>query len=215
MRDLVNRPLLITFLSTVLSASQAWAQLSPQLSAGATMAGVRTVSFEGGVDRVSDGMVFGGRVGVRAGAFALTGNYLEGNVRASGTETDLALVEGSATASVRLNPWLQVGTTVRVHRVEEAAPERWLFWGAGARVDLPLLGSRVRGHAAYDQGIGGSVNLPYGEVSARSGEVGLTMELSGTPFAIDLASLVEQEGAGGRTRTLQHLALTLEWRGPK
>jgi hypothetical protein len=201
----------ILCIGATLLSGEAAAQRAPRLFAGATFAGVRSVAQEGGARQVSQGMVFGGKIGVRAGAFALTGSYLDGTIRPTGSQTDLGFVEGSAAAAVRLTPWLQVGTSVRVHRADDVTPERWLFWGATARVEVPILGDQLRGHAAYDQGLGGKVNLPAGGVTARSGEVGLTMALPGTPFAIDLASLVEEEGAGGRTRMLQHLALTLEW----
>jgi hypothetical protein len=183
-------------------------------SVGPTFAGIRSVAREAGARRLSTGMAVGGTGELRVGAVALAGSYLEGNVRPDGTTTDISFVEGSGALSVRLNSWLEVGTTVRVHRIDEVAPERWLFWGARAAVETPIVGRTLRGRAMYSQGFGGSVNLPYGGVQGQSGEVGLTFQFPERPFILDLATVVEGNEAGGRSRTLQYLLLTVGWSGP-
>jgi hypothetical protein len=195
----------LTLVAGALEAQEA------HLRIGATVAGARRAAREAGVVRESDGLVAGGRLAAEVGAFTLSGSYLEGDLEDGVSGVALGYVEGSAALSYRLAPWLALGTSVRVHHVAETDPERWVAWGAGARVDLPLIGRMVRGHATFFQGLGGEVNLPDGTVKSWSGEVGVTYELPRRPFQVELGTRLEEDNASGRTRTIQQLALSVDW----
>ena len=190
-----------------------FAQEGPDFSLGATIAGIEHVTHESGTRSTLQGMAAGGEAMARFGLVALSASYLQGTLHPKSGDGDVGFVGGSASASVRLTPWFEVGSVVQVHRVDEVQPERWLFWGARAAADLPIVGNTLRGRGSYAQGVHGSVNLPINGVRSQSGEVGLTLALPGRPFVVDLATSVEGNRAGSRSRTLQQLAVTVAWRG--
>jgi len=204
---------LVLTIVLVAQAAPAIAQERGHLSLGATLAGVRYGTREPGSHGTLTGVAAGGEATVRLDPFAISFGYLEGKLHPIGGEGDVTFTGGSAAVSLRLSPWLEVGSVVQVHRVDEAQPERWLFWGARAACDLPIVGHTLRGRAIYSEGVHATVNLPYGDLHSQSGEVGLTLALPGRPFVVDLATMVEGDKAAGRSRTLQQLAVTVGWRG--
>lgn len=207
----MKRAFLVATLAIVLRSPLATAQAAVHLSAEATFAGIHSVADDGGVRRTNAGTALGGRGEVRFGEVALSVSYLEGTLRPRGGSSDIGFVEGSGAADLRVTPWLAMGTVVQVHRIDDVTPERWLFWGARAAVEMPIIGNALRGRASYAQGLGGTVNLPYGGVTARSGDVGLLFQLPERRFILSLTTGVEANEAGGRSRTLQHLMVTAGW----
>ena len=201
----------VILLALLLAAGPVEAQGTRHITVGATLSGMRRAAREAGIVRQSDGLLAGGNLTFRVGSFSLAGSYLEGTLEEAASGADLTYVEGSVAVMLRLVPWLAIGSGMRVHRVNEVDAERWVAWGAGARIDLPILGQAVRGHATYFQGLGGEVNFPDSEVDARSGEVGLTFGLRGRPFQVELVTRVDQNVNSGRSRTLQQLALGVGW----
>ena len=205
------RSVKLVLLWVLIGAAPLDAQHGTHLTIGAALSGLRRVGRESGTVRESDGFLGGVDLTARAGIFSLSGSYREGSLTDEATTAEFPYVEGSAAVMVRVAPWLEVGSGVRVHRVDEVDPERWVAWGAGGRLELPILGPMVRGHATYFQGLGGEVNFPESEVNAQSGEVGITFTPIGRPFQIELSTRVEENSSSGRTRTLQQLALSVGW----
>lgn len=205
----MNRVLLLAAIGLGGAAPSLRAQDPPILFAGASFAALRSVARDDGAERVSSGTLLGGQVTLRAGIATLRGEYLEGVVRQDGVGADDRVVEGGAELSARLHPWISIGVGVRAHREETAQPERWLAWTLGGRFEVPVIGSALRAHAAYLQGIGGTVNFPKTGVDSRSGEVGLTLAFTQSPVSIGVASRVEEEEGAGRIRTRQRLAVTI------
>jgi hypothetical protein len=207
----MTRAAKLVLLWLLIGASPLDAQSWAHLTVGATISGIQRAAREVGTVRHSDGFLGGVDITARAGIVSLSGSYREGSLSDDAGGGKFSYVEGSAALMVRIAPWLEVGSGVRVHRVDEVDPERWMAWGAGGRVELPILGPMVRGHATYFQGLGGEVNFPESDVSARGGEVGVTFTPIGRPFLIDLSTRVEENSSSGRTRTLQQLALSVGW----
>src|SRR5690348_4508686 len=200
---------MIRALALLLAAAPLVAQAPPRLEAGASFAATRHVARDGGGTRVSDGTLLGAQVALRAAPFTLRGEYLEGKVREDGTGPDVRVVEGSAELSAQFHPWIAVGLGLRVHREEEAQPERWLVWTLGGRFEAPIIGRALRAHGEFHQGIGGTVNFPQKSVDARSGEVGLTLLFTESPIWVGVASRIGEEEGAGRIRTRQRLTVTI------
>jgi hypothetical protein len=192
----------------------AGAQLRPHLTVGATLAGVTSTARDAGGRQVSDGFAVGGVAALRAGLLSLSAEYGEGSLRAKGATNDRTLVQGAASAALQLNPWLSVGATVAARRLVETDPERWLAWGAIARVEVPIIGQQGIGIAQFRQGLGGEVNLTASGVRAQDGQLGLVLALPDHPYWIELATRVESYSAGGETRTLEQFGVSVGWRGP-
>jgi hypothetical protein len=204
----------LVVLASLAIACPAGAQLAPHITVGATLAGVTGTTRDAGGRQVSDGFVVGGIAALRAGLLTLSAEYGEGSLRAKGATNDRTLVEGAAAATLQLNPWLSVGGTVAARRLVETDPERWLAWGAIARLQVPIIGQRVTGVAQYRQGLGGEVNLTASGVRAQDGQLGLVLTLPDRPYWIELATRVESYSAGGETRTLEQFGISVGWRGP-
>jgi hypothetical protein len=201
----------LVLLWILIGASPLDAQNQAHLTIGATLSGMQRAAREAGVVRESGGFLGGVELTARAGIVSLSGSYREGELSDDASNATFSYVEGSAALMIRVAPWLDVGGGVRAHRVDEVDPERWVAWGAGGRVELPILGPLLRGHATYLQGLGGEVNFPEHDVTARSGEVGLTFAPVGRPFQLDLSTHIEQNESSGRTRTLQQVTLGVGW----
>jgi hypothetical protein len=206
---LLAAPLLLSLLAATLNA-----QRTSRIQVEGVLSSIDRVAREAGTSRRSDGLAYGGGFTLRSGAFSIGGSYLEATLEEEGSASRLPYVEGSATAMFHLTPWLAVGPGVRAFRVDDAAPERWVYWGLQTRVDLPLIGPVVRGHATFTEGLSGSANIPEEGIAARNGEVGLTLALPQHPFELGVATRVETTEGGGRTRTLQHFEIRLRWVGP-
>jgi hypothetical protein len=198
----------------VLGATPAEGQRPSRVQVDGLLSTIDRVAREAGGLRSSDGVAYGGGLTIRGGPLVIRGVYLEATLQEEGSASRLRYVEGSASALFQLTPWLSAGPGVRAFRVEEATPERWAYWGMQGRIDLPLIGSMVRGHAAFTEGLSGSVNIASDGIIARNGEVGLTLGLPGSPFELGIANRVDWAEGGGRTRTLQHLEFRVRWMGP-
>lgn len=207
MRGALTRAAALAALTFLLTADAAAAQ--EKFSVGGTVGGVRVVRRGGPAAQSSTGMEYGGRMRGRFGPFAVGVGYLEGTTEAEGTGIEGSFIHGEAFAALRITRWLDVGASMRVNRMDETGPERWVLWGAVARLDLPLVGKAVHGHFTYDQSVGGEVNLPDGAVRAQRAEVGITFRPRDQPLAMELATRVDATHSGERSRTLQHLALTM------
>lgn len=209
----MRRPMIrlacLALLGLGITARPAAPQTAPLLSAGATFAAVRNDANDVGGERVSNGTLLGAQVAFRASLFTLRGEYLEGTMRQDGVGPDVEVVEGGAELLAQVHPWIALGVGVRAHRDDDTQPERWLAWALGARFEVPIIGTALRAHAAYRQGIGGTVNFPDAGVDSRSGEVGLTLAFARSPIWIGVASRVEEEEGAGRIRTRQRLGVTI------
>jgi hypothetical protein len=121
-------------------------------------------------------------------------------------------VEGAAALRFVTTPWLTLHAGPQVRRYDTSlgsGTERWVMWQLGARVEAPLVGTSVRGHAMLWQGLGLSVNVPPGSGTARGGEIGATLVTSG-PFRFGFAYSVDHASVRGasRSETVRALRVT-------
>ena len=156
---------------------------------------------------------FGGSA--RLGSIAFDVRYAEGTLDPSDSLAQRRdVVEGSAL--VRFVPapvpWLTLFAGLEARTYDgPSGPERWVTRPAGLRVDTPIVGTTVRGHATLWHGLGLGVNIPPGSGSARGGEVGVTLHLPNGPWEFGLAYGIERAALrdASRRETLEALTFVI------
>ncbi len=123
------------------------------------------------------------------------------------------LVEGALALRVLATPWLslQVGPHARRFDTALGESERWVTWRLGARGDVALAGSGVRGYAMLWRALALDVNLPSGSGSAHGGELGVRTDALLRPLWFALAYGIDQAMVrdANRHETVKTLTLTV------
>ena len=123
-----------------------------------------------------------------------------------------ALVEGAVALGFLATPWLSVQLGPHARRFDTPfGAERWVTWRLGARGDVAIAGTGVRGHATLWRALGLDVNVPPGSGSAHGGEVGVTIDLGPQPLWFALAYGIDQAQVrdAARRETVQTLRLSV------
>ena len=118
------------------------------------------------------------------------------------------LVEGALSLRVRATPWLRMQLGPHARHFDA---ERWVTWRLGARGDVPLAGSGVRGYAMLWRALALDVNLPSGSGSAHGGELGVRTDALLRPFWLAMAYGIDQAVVrdANRHETVKTLTLTV------
>ena len=168
------------------------------------LASVRARSEAGGLPPAS-GAVLGMMVNARYRRFELGLRYLQGSLETRD------LVEGAAALRYVTTSWLTLegGPQIR-HYDTPFGAERWVTWQVGARTDVPVVGTSVRGHADLWRAVSLSVNVPPGSGAATGAQLCVTFDGAPGPFRFGLAYGVEQASVRNSSRrdTVRMLSLS-------
>jgi len=152
---------------------------------------------------------------VRTGSGASTAAGFVGSVRLRRMELQVRyaegsndLVEGALALRVLATPWLSLQLGPHARHFDA---ERWVTWRLGARGDVPLAGSGVRGYAMLWRALALDVNLPSGSGSAHGGELGVRTDALLRPVWLALAYGIDQAVVrdANRHETVKTLTLTV------
>ncbi len=157
---------------------------------------------------------------VRTGSGASTAAGFVGNawLRRVGLQVRYAegsngLVEGALALRVQATPWLsmQLGPHARRFDTALGESERWVTWRLGARGDVAIAASGVRGYAMLWRALALDVNLPSGSGSAHGGELGVRTDALLRPLWFALAYGIDQAMVrdANRHETVKTLTLTV------
>ncbi|HEV2751710.1 MAG TPA: hypothetical protein VGV12_14405 [Gemmatimonadales bacterium] len=146
------------------------------------------------------GPALGAEARVNYGPFSLGAGLLEGRLDdGTGTGAIRDMVEGRVLVAARALPWLEVslGPLLRAY-VTDSVTERWVVWQGRARVDAPILASRLSSYVELWRAFSSRVTMPplvAGRV--QGGEAGVMYRPPRGPVWLRLAYRVDNALLGG------------------
>ena len=168
---------------------------------GAAAEGLRLETTTSLGTAVLSGFAPGGEGEFVLGRASLEAQYVEGTLDgAAGSVASEDLVDGKALLGVRLIDWLRLKGGIHVRSyVASGGTERWVFWEARARVDVPLGGPALRGYAEGWRVLGAENQAPAPLDQAQGAEAGIRARLPGGHFWVRLGYAIDDTKFGGGT----------------
>jgi hypothetical protein len=120
------------------------------------------------------GPVFAGEGRVTLRGVTLAASLLEGRLQGVSSAAARDLIEARVSVAGRPVPWLElaVGPVVRAY-VADSTTERWVLWQARARVDAPIIATRLSSYFELWRALSSQVNLGTAAGRVQGGEAGV------------------------------------------
>jgi hypothetical protein len=143
------------------------------------------------------GPVFAGEGRVTLRGVTLAASLLEGQLQSVSTSSPRDLVEARVAIAGRPLPWLELaaGPVVRAY-VADSVTERWVFWQARARVDAPIVATRLTSYVELWRALSSQLNLATPAGRVQGGEAGVMYQLPGSPVWMRLGYRIDDAALG-------------------
>lgn len=195
------------------ASSSLAAQARPRVALEANGAMVQLEEKVGASRVALGGAVLAGEARIARGRFLLGAGYLDGRLKAdSASLPSRNLVEGRVFVGAEPWPWLTVtaGPLVRAY-VTDTATERWVLWQARARLQGPLVGTKLATYVELWRALSAQVNLPDAVDRVQGGEAGIVFRPSQSKLWMRLAYRIDDAalGDGRRQETVEAISLAV------
>jgi hypothetical protein len=191
--------------------------LSGQALTGSFALGGGWVRSMSTADEALRGAVVGGEAQLQLGRVSFRAGYREGSVRPYSDAAARDYADGHAFIMVTTVPGLIVsaGPHARAY-ITDVGTQRWLLWTIRLRGEGDLISPSIGGHFEVWTTVSARVNVTEAFDRATGGEVGMTVQFSGSPIWARLSYAIERArlGGGGRFETVEDMSLVLGVRRP-
>ena len=158
------------------------------------------------------GPVLAGEGRLALGRVALAAGLLEGRLQPVALATaPRDLVEARLAVAARPVPWLELaaGPVVRAY-IADNVTERWVFWQARARVDAPIVTTRLASYVELWRALSSQLNVPSPPGRVQGGEAGLVYRPARGVWWLRAAYRVDDAAlSAGSSETLEAISLAV------
>lgn len=159
--------------SMALAAAPALAQERAAFAFSGTGAYVWVRGDTGALAVQRRGAVFAGEGRVSLQGVTLAASLLEGRLQDASNASPRDLVEARVFIAGRPLPWLELAAGPVVRAYVADSTERWVFWQARARVDAPIVATRLSSYVELWHSLSSQVNLGTAAGRVQGGEAGV------------------------------------------